>query len=490
MRESADSQNGASTKRPGRRLSGTGGAYWGGRRVKAVDFNVGTREPAEWGFRPSLAAALVVAVVTGGLIALELLRSVHGIDAGARAAVETALVAVTLVAIRLLCETAHGGHQLRGLLLILGVVALSVGDFSYWVGSVVGGASTAASGGATRLACQLVGAFALAGAAFIPSGVIVRPSRGQVRFAAAMGVATILGVMVLAQVLAGGATATWTAGAVGVGLDLLSAAALVVAAVALVARPSRMERGTELLAGACLLLAAGVVQFVAMPAVSGDWITPREGARVLAFALFLGGAYLRYRHVQRHRAYAAICSERERAARDLHDGLAQDLACITTAAQRLDCNLEPEHPLILATRDALAEVRGMIADLTASAADTSEEAVRMVARDVGRRLDLDVDVRADADRAPLTAGGPELGSRDALIRATREAITSAAVQGQGRQVDVALERRAGHVVVRISGGTDGVPEGPAGEATRKRRARGVSRLSAGRPRRSRRLRPT
>jgi signal transduction histidine kinase len=469
--------------------AGQGGAYWGDRRVKAVDDNVRTREPAEWRSRSGAAAAVVAAVVAGGLIALELLRSVHSIDAGARAAVETTTAVVTLVSIRLLCETPDRGHQLRGLLLILGIVVLSVGDFSYWVGSVVGGASTAASGGATRLACQLIGAFALAGAAFVPSGVIVRPSRGQVRVAAVGGVATTLGAMLLAKILAGGATATWTAGSIGVGVDLLSAAALLVAAVSFLARPSQLQGSSELLAGACLLLAAGGVQFVTMPVLSADWITPREGARVLAFALFLGGACLRYRNVQRHRAYSAVCSERERAARDLHDGLAQDLACITTEAQRLECNLDAEHPLMLATRDALAEVRGMIADLTASAADTSEEAVRMVARDVGRRVDLDVDVRADADRAPLTDDGLALGSSDALIRATREAITNAAVEGQGRQVDVGLGRRAGGVVVRVSGGTDRVPEGPAGEPTRKRRARGVSRLSSGRSRRSRRLRP-
>jgi signal transduction histidine kinase len=469
-------------------LSGTGGAYWGDRPVKAVDYNVRTREPAEWRSHSGAAAAVVVAVVAGGLVALELLRSVHSIDAGARAAVETTVAVVMLASIRLLCETSDRGHQLRELLLILGIVVLSVGDFSYWVGSVAGGASTAASGGATRLACQLIGAFALAGAAFVPSGVIVRPSRGQIRVAAVGGVATTLGAMVLAKILAG-AAATWTAGSIGVGVDLLSAAALLVAALAFLARPSQMQRSSELLAGACLLLAAGGVQFVTMPVVSGDWITPREGARVLAFALFLCGACLRYRNLQRHRAYTAVCSERERAARDLHDGLAQDLACITTEAQRLECNLDPEHPLMLATRDALAEVRGMIADLTASAADTSEEAVRMVARDLGRRLDLDVDVRADADRARVTDDGLKLGPSDALIRAAREAITNPAVQGQGRQVDGGPGRRAGHVVVRVSSGTDRVPEGPAGEATRKRRVRGMSRRSSEQSRRSRRLRP-
>jgi len=488
MRESVDAEAVTITFFGVAGSTGQAAPIEGDRPVEALDLDVGTGGGrAESPCRVSAAAAVVIAVVSGGLIALELLRSVHTLDAGARAAVETAIVAVTLVSIGLLGETFDRRHQLRGLLLILGFVVLSLGDFSYWLGSVAGGASSAA-GGVVRLACQLIGAFALVGAACVPWSVVVQPSRRQVRVGTAVGVAAILAAMVVVEILTGSAPATWTAGTVGVGVDLLSTIALVVAALAFVARPSRIERGTELLAGACLLLAAADVQFAAMPVVPAGWVTPREGARVLAFALVLSGAYLRHRHVQRHRAYTAICSERERAARDLHDGLAQDLACITTAAQRLDCDLAPEHPLMLVTRDALAEVRGMIADLTASTAPTSEEAVRMVARDVGRRLDLDVDVRADAERALRADGGLELGSRDALIRATREAITNAAVQGQACQVDVALGRRAGNVVVRVSGGADRASETPGGEVPRARRTRGVSRLPAQWSRRSRRPR--
>lgn len=460
----------------------------GDQPMRAVDFEVRTRGTAESSSRPTAAAAVAVAVVTGGLAALELFRSVHTRDAGTRAAVETVIAAATLASVRLLYGTLDRRRELRGLLLIFGIVVLAIGDVAYWIGSVVAGPSTATSASAVRLTCQLIGAFALVGAACVRSSVVVRSPGQSARVATALGVAAILGTIVLAEVLAGSSTANWTAGSVGVGVDLLSTAALVVAAMAFVARPSRIEHGADLLAGACLLLAAGGVQSVTMPVVHTDWVTPREGASVLAFALVLGASCLRYRHVQRHRAYAAICSERERAARDLHDGLAQDLACITTAAQRLDCDLAPEHPLMLVTRDALAEVRGMIADLTASTASTSEEAVRMVARDVGRRLDLDVDVRADPERAPRADGGLELGSRDALIRATREAITNAAVQGQACQVDVALGRRAGNVVVRVSGGADRASETPGGEVPRARRAPGVSRLPAQWSRRSRRPR--
>jgi signal transduction histidine kinase len=184
------------------------------------------------------------------------------------------------------------------------------------------------------------------------------------------------------------------------GVQVASAVILAVAGFAFVAGSWRAERGTELLVGACLLLAAAGVQFAAVQTVPADWVTPREGARLVAFGLLLGAAWLRHARVQRRHAYTAVCSERERIARDLHDGLAQDLSCITTHAQRLDCRLAPDDPLMLATRDALAEVRGMIADLTASTDPTSEVAARPVAHEHGDRFDVKVNVGSEAGSVP------------------------------------------------------------------------------------------
>ena len=117
------------------------------RLVKAVDLDVRTGERAESRTRVIAATALAVAVVTGALLVLELLRPVHGIDRGARAAIETAIAAAAILTGRLLIETADGRPRLRELLLALGVFALAVAGFSYWAGSVVAGAPQAAFGG-------------------------------------------------------------------------------------------------------------------------------------------------------------------------------------------------------------------------------------------------------------------------------------------------------------------------------------------------------
>jgi signal transduction histidine kinase len=285
---------------------------------------------------------------------------------------------------------------------------------------------------------------------------------------------------------------------VAMAVQAAAAAILAFAAFAFVAGSWRAEKGTGLVAGAALLLAAVGLRFLAGPTIAADWITPDEGVRLAAYACLLGGAYLRNAQVQRHEAYGTICAERERIARDLHDGLAQDLACITTEAQRLDCRLGSEDPLILATRDALAELRGMIADLTASTVPSSEAAVRLVAHELGHRLDVQVNVRSDTGSASTVDDRLDLAPRDDLIRAAREAILQAALRDDARRVDVALLRRAGTLVVHVSGdGSEAPSTRPAdsgdarsaGSVLRTAGARRVSRLAWERPRRVKLRRP-
>lgn len=466
--------------------------------LQADDLDIATLGAAEARTQPIAPAALAVAVATGILIALELLRPLHAIDAGARAAVETAIAVAALLSSGLLVETFDRTRQLRELLLVLGVLLLWLADFSYWAGPVVAGVRGPASVGAVRLGCELAGALALAAAALVPPTSIVKPLPALAKVAAVVGLGVIaIGTFVAEVILvhaatgpAKAATASAAAHSVTVGVQLASAVILAVAGLAFVARSWRADRGTELLAGASLLIGAASVQFVAVPTEPTGWVTPREGARLVGFALLVAGVCLRYVNVRRRDARAAICSERERIARDLHDGLAQDLVCITMQAQRLDCHLDPEHPIMLATRDALAELRGMIADLTASSASSSEAAVRMIARELGRRVDVEVHVRTEPDAASALDPGLDFGPRADLIRAAHEAIVHAAVRGDAPHADIALLRRAGGLVVPISGDARGTPEPrPVGAPVRKLHAPGISRLSTEWSRRARRRRP-
>jgi len=194
------------------------------------------------------------------------------------------------------------------------------------------------------------------------------------------------------------------------------------------------------------------------PAVRIDWVTPRDGLRLAAYGLLLAGAYLRHAKLQRMAVCAAISSERERIARDLHDGLAQDLACIAAQGQRLDCQLGPEHPLMVATRHALAASRGVITDLAASAAPSTEAALRMIADELAHRYDMEVNVRVETDTALGRDDALESAQREDLIRIAREAIVNAATHGTARHVDIVLRCRPGTLLMRISDDGRGITD--------------------------------
>ena len=213
-------------------------------------------------------------------------------------------------------------------------------------------------------------------------------------------------------------------------------------------RHARLE--DRLLAGASFLLAGAVFQYLAMPVVATDWVTPRDGLRLAAYLLVVASAFTRYMRTRDDQARAALTSERERIARDLHDGLAQDLACIATQSQRLGVRLGPNHPLLLATRHALAASRGAITDLWASAAPSTEAALRLIADDLEHRYNLQVRVRVEPENGLSGERDLEPLTREHVIRIAREAIVNAAVHGMARRVDVVLQRRERDLLLRVS----------------------------------------
>jgi signal transduction histidine kinase len=245
---------------------------------------------------------------------------------------------------------------------------------------------------------------------------------------------------------------------VALGAETLSAAILSASGIAFLLQSRRGERERGCLAGASFLLAGAALESLVLPAVATNWVTAREGLRLAAYALLLGCALERFAKIRRTEAHVAISTERERIARDLHDGLAQDLACIAAQGQRLHSRLGPDHPLMVATRHALAASRGAIADLWASTAPSTEAALRLIADELAHRFDVEVQVRIEAD-IPLTADTDlEPSPRENLVRIAREAIVNAALHGTARHIDVVLLRRRGNLLLRVSDDGRGISD--------------------------------
>jgi signal transduction histidine kinase len=151
-------------------------------------------------------------------------------------------------------------------------------------------------------------------------------------------------------------------------------------------------------------------------------------------------------------AVAAAAGERRRIARDLHDGLAQDLAFIAAHGDRLARELGTEHPLAIAARRALAVSRGAIAELSAPDAPTAGDALREVADELGGRFDMQVDVHAK----PLALTP---SAREDVVRIAREAIVNAARHGRAEKVVVSLTPENDGLVLKVR--DDGVGIGAA-----------------------------
>jgi signal transduction histidine kinase len=167
----------------------------------------------------------------------------------------------------------------------------------------------------------------------------------------------------------------------------------------------------------------------------------------------------------------ALNEERTRLARNLHDGLAQDLAFIAVCAQGLEPDLGSQHPLVTAARRALDASRGLMADLAARSAPTTGAALALVADELGERFDVRVEVSVTALAGRADLGPPE---REEIVMIAREAIVNAITHGRARRVDVTLDLESERplLLVRDDGGgiASSTPQGGFGLPTMRARA--------------------
>jgi len=203
------------------------------------------------------------------------------------------------------------------------------------------------------------------------------------------------------------------------------------------------DRASGLVALATGLMAGAVFSDLLAGALAPGGIAPSEGLRVIAFALILAAAVIAERRVHARISKASALAERRRVARDLHDGIAQDLAFIAAHGPRFAEQLGEEHPVVVAAKRALAISRSTISELSDPDGATAHESLEAVAQELRERFDIAIAVNAELDR--------DLASqeREHVTRIAREAIANAARHGGARNVIVSLRHTDTGIALRV-----------------------------------------
>ena len=167
-------------------------------------------------------------------------------------------------------------------------------------------------------------------------------------------------------------------------------------------------------AAGAILAAFASLNYLFFPSLYSDWVYTGDFLRLGFYLLVLVGTGREIQTYWRRLADVAVLEERRRIARDLHDGLAQELAFIAA---------ETRGPASKAAERALDESRRAIAALTRPVDEPLHVALVQAAEEVAHRVGTQI--RFEGETVSTVPGD----TREALIRIVREAVTNAARHG-------------------------------------------------------------
>jgi signal transduction histidine kinase len=268
---------------------------------------------------------------------------------------------------------------------------------------------------------NLAGTVMLAIAAYAPARAVRTPRRRLWLYAAGLG----LGLAGLAALMAGALGHGLVEGAIAVGL--------VLAAVGLARRAA--ERDEALLRWAAVAVVLGgfaVFDSALFPAADTGSVRLGDALRILGWVALLAGVLMELRTRLAARTTAAVECERRRLARELHDGVAQELAFIRRRAGRLATEADGIEILDAAER-ALEDSRRAIEALVPPA----HQPLHVAMERLGARLAVECGVEVQVDVRDTEEISDDV--RSELLKIVSEAVRNAAHHGGARHVQVVLQ---------------------------------------------------
>jgi len=172
-------------------------------------------------------------------------------------------------------------------------------------------------------------------------------------------------------------------------------------------------------------------------------VTPGDWLRLAAYVVAVVAAAAEFTSYWLRLAHSAVLEERRRIAHDLHDGLAQELAFIATQSRALAGKSERLSSVARAAERALDESRRAIAALTRPVDEPLDVALAQQAEEIGGRLGIRVLLELEPVQSVSS------GTKEALLRIAREAMTNAGRHGRPSKIVVGLSNGHG-VTLRVS----------------------------------------
>ncbi|WP_426324913.1 sensor histidine kinase [Microbacterium sp. E-13] len=344
--------------------------------------------------------------------------------------------------------------RLQDLLLCVGLVLLATGGLGLsYIAGAVGGAASDGFEVWLPFAVRVFGGFLIAAAALVGDVsarqlVPHRPAAavfGAAAFAVALG-----GVLLwsfgaeLPLALDPGYVPTTDSTLIGahpllVAGQVVTAASFFVASLAFTAQAT--ERDDELLrwlGPACAVGGFARLNYALFPSLYTDWLYTGDLLRTACYLLLLIGATREMKSYWSAQARAAVLDDRRRLARELHDGVVQELGYIRAESYALPAGSPNTARIIAACDRGLDEARSAVHALGHAEDEepfgfTLHRAVREIAERyrVNLEVDLDDSLTADADQ------------RHALLRIAREAVSNAVRHGKAERISVRLTRVEG-----------------------------------------------
>ena len=217
-------------------------------------------------------------------------------------------------------------------------------------------------------------------------------------------------------------------------LQLGAALGFAAAAVGLARRARRT--GDELMvwfAVGVILASAARVDYFLIPSSYGSWISVGDLLRIAFYLLLLAGQVREIGAYQRDLALSARAEERRQVARDLHDGLAQEVAFIAMIGERVESGRADSADLRALRRAAdraASESRVLIDALRDSEDRPLSAALAQAAGEVAERAGAELRLRVDDDVALPSP------VRQAVLRIVQEGVANAVRHGGAARVEV------------------------------------------------------